>query len=190
MFSIADFNEPEHPAETTEESDVDDVFSTRAFSLTTATPSSSYHETFQDFRQPLHSDTDQRDHPAQRPVPMTHGQRSPRSSSASYPRRIAIGESSIPSTASGNPQYARTEPNDPGGGGSERERNPRDSFHWEPDETVNACRICNRRFTAFMRRHHCRYLTPYVLAALTSGSVVELYVIDALRLVILFLDIW
>jgi len=41
-----------------------------------------------------------------------------------------------------------------------------------------------------MRRHHCRYLTPYVLAALTSGSVVELYVIDALRLVILFLDIW
>jgi hypothetical protein len=28
---------------------------------------------------------------------------------------------------------------------------------WEPDESVSSCRLCHRRFTAFLRRHHCRY---------------------------------
>ena len=26
---------------------------------------------------------------------------------------------------------------------------------WEPDESVRECRVCNRKFTMFYRRHHC-----------------------------------
>ncbi|KAI8325086.1 hypothetical protein GQ54DRAFT_252028, partial [Martensiomyces pterosporus] len=27
---------------------------------------------------------------------------------------------------------------------------------WEPDEATAVCRQCARRFTLFLRRHHCR----------------------------------
>ncbi|RKP36385.1 hypothetical protein BJ085DRAFT_21759, partial [Dimargaris cristalligena] len=29
-------------------------------------------------------------------------------------------------------------------------------YAWEPDEAARHCRLCERRFTLFVRRHHCR----------------------------------
>lgn len=45
-------------------------------------------------------------------------------------------------------------------GDNDGNENPRGSrASWEPDESVSSCTVCHRRFTAFLRRHHCRYNT-------------------------------
>ena len=46
---------------------------------------------------------------------------------------------------------------------------------WQPDEEVSSCPECRRRFTLFVRRHHCRHCAPSiasVLADRTGGRVV------------------
>lgn len=127
--------------------------------MITTTPASSLHEDFDESQYRFASDVEEDNnviHDTQTSHRHRHNQSS---SSSSYPRRIAIGDPAINPSPSG--RHSRSD-RPGGGGGNEGNGNPRGHIAaWEPDETVLECRLCNRRFTAFLRRHHCRYMTHY-----------------------------
>jgi FYVE zinc finger len=155
-YCTLDLDESESTTEAADESEIDEIFSTRALSLITTTPASSLHEDLDEPQYGFTFNVDE-DHHAVHFTQTTHGDRYNQSSgSSNYPRRIAIGDPAINPTASA--RHPRSD-NRPGGGhGNEGNRNPRGhSATWEPDETVLSCRLCSRRFSTFLRRHHCRY---------------------------------
>jgi hypothetical protein len=140
-----------------DESENDEIFSNRALSMTTTTPASSLHEGLEESQYALSSDTDEYAADSQG-TQAAHGYRPTQtnSNSSQYPRRIAIGDGAIAQSSSAARQQLGS--NRGSVGGNEGSRNPEQNNHfWEPDESVVACRLCHRRFTAFMRRHHCRY---------------------------------
>jgi hypothetical protein len=132
--------DPPNP-ETTDESEVDETFSTRALSLSTATPASSLYESQID---PVSDQLASAPQTAQ-------GHRYTTSSSSNRSRTL----SGVPLPS---PVLRRRGTSQSGGSGNDGDGQPGPQrATWEPDESVQLCRVCNRRFTAFLRRHHCRY---------------------------------
>jgi hypothetical protein len=142
-----------------DESEIDEVFSTRAYSLTTVTPASSLHE---DCDLPRDENTSHDDPYYVQGLLISNGSQSMRghansqsSSSSQYPRRVAI---TTASSSGGHASRSSISGANRLEGGDEGPENPDGPVRtWESDEAVNACRLCNRRFTTFLRRHHCRY---------------------------------
>lgn len=134
-------SEPAGP-EITDESEVDETFSTRAQSLNTATPASSLYETQMDALPDQLASSPQ----------TAQGHRHTTSSTSNRSQRV----SSVLLPAS--PVLRRHGMNQSGGSGNDGDGRPGPQrATWEPDEAVEMCRVCNRRFTTFLRRHHCRY---------------------------------
>jgi FYVE zinc finger len=134
-----------HPSEavvTTDESEVEEVFSVHTQSLHTPTPASSLHE------EPTYIPTvPTNSYATTATQSSTHYRRhTPSSSFATRPPTTDL--SRRPHRPSRRSNHDNDENRPP-------EENP--SIQWEADDQVQICRLCNRRFTAFLRRHHCRY---------------------------------
>jgi hypothetical protein len=162
MVCILDLEESqvnENTPDAADESEIDEVFSTHAYSLNTVTPASSLHEDCDASEDEISSRVDGMDFQG---LFISHGSQArghhhnQSSSSAQYPRRVAVstaGSFGGPSRPSVSADGNRAE------GGDEGNENPSGPLGtWESDEAVHACRLCSRRFTTFLRRHHCRYV--------------------------------
>jgi FYVE zinc finger len=117
----------------------------------------------------------------------THGHRPNQSTSSSrYPRRLPVGDARSAHSGSQGQPSPQNSSNSSGGNDGNGDRGGRGAT-WEPDENVMACLTCSRRFSAFLRRHHCRQVNV-LLVTLTGVDIVEeLYVIDARHLALLYL---
>lgn len=127
--------------------------------MTTATPASSVYEGLDRPTDEVISEFE-RNCPEGQPGSQSHGQRHTHSSNASqYPRRNAGNDAT--SFRDGPCRHPSIRNNrSPGDGNNEGNENPGGGRAlWEPDENVSSCNVCHRRFTAFLRRHHCRYNT-------------------------------
>lgn len=133
--------------------------------MTTATPASSVYEGLD---RPTDEVISESEHncPEGQPASQSHGQHHTHGSNASqYSHRSAGND---PTSLRDGPNRYRSIRNigSAGDGDNDGNENPGGSrASWEPDESVTSCNVCHRRFTAFLRRHHCRYNTE--LAPLT-----------------------
>lgn len=136
----------------TDESEIDETFSTRAQSLNT--PTSSLYETPEDQPQPLPQPTESPEQTVSSTYhASTQGHRHTSSSTSVRSQRIPGSSQILPVS------YPRRRRGTSQSGGSGNDGNGYPGGHraiWEPDDSVQMCRLCNRRFTAFLRRHHCR----------------------------------
>jgi hypothetical protein len=145
--------------------------------MTTATPASSVYEGFDRPTNELISELEGNSYERQFKF-HSHGNHHARSSSSTrYPRRNMDSEST--QTRDSQQRRSSVQVNRSGGDDSnDGDGNPGGTrASWEPDESVNSCGLCHRRFTAFLRRHHCRYYDTIVVHANSDvGFVGELFV--------------
>lgn len=144
--------------------------------MMSATPASSLHEDHNESRYEPASDIEEsavHSHSFQR----THGHRPSQSTGSSNPRPLPIGDARDV-TAGGSQVNPLLRGYNSSGGDEGNNNQGGARASWEPDENVSACPLCNRRFTAFLRRHHCRQANVFIDTN-EVDTVEEWYVIDA-----------